>query len=109
MRRSLKPTQGNVRATNAESTTTPLFMKVVDVKLMKYIPHGEIGLPTVELTRRNLNALLAKLDGNPPDSECTLVDPTDKIAVKAVEDSVHYANRRPGPLHEDTESVIIST
>ena len=41
---------------------------------MKYVECGVLGLPTVELTRRNLMSLLAKLDGNPPGSACTLVD-----------------------------------
>lgn len=61
-------------------------------------------MPTVELTRRNLKSLLAKLDGHPPDSMCTLVDPDNKIAVKAVEDAAHYADRSPGPMHDDTEA-----
>lgn len=74
---------------------------------MKYVPNGELGIPTVELTRRNQAVLLAKLDGHPPDSARTIVDPTDRIAVKVVEDAEHYAERRPGPMHDDTESVIV--
>lgn len=66
---------------------------------MKYI---EGGPPTVELTRRNLLSLLAKLDGHPVGSTCTLIDPDNRIAVKAVEDSEHYADRAPGPVHSDT-------
>jgi hypothetical protein len=50
----------------------------------------------VELTRRNLEVLLAKLDM--PDSARTIIDPTDTIFVRAVENEVHYANRAPGPM-----------
>lgn len=56
----------------------------------------------VELTRRNLKALLAKLDGNPPGSACTLVDQSGTFYVKSVEDSEHYGARQPGALHNDT-------
>ena len=73
---------------------------------MKYVERGELQMPTVELTRRNLVALLAKLDGRPRDSMCTIVDPDRKIAVKAVEDSEHYADRNPGALRDETESVL---
>jgi hypothetical protein len=73
---------------------------------MKYLERGDLQIPTVELTRRNLRALLAKLDGNPPDSMCTIVDPYDQIAVKAVEDSEHYADRSPGPMTPETEEVL---
>ena len=72
---------------------------------MRYIDAYD-GLPVVELTRRNLLALLAKLDGNPPGSACTLIDPDDRIAVKAVEDSRHYEDRRAGPMHDATEAVL---
>ena len=72
---------------------------------MRYIDN-EGDFPIVELTRRNLVALLAKLDGHPPDSARTLIDPEDRIAVRAVEDAAHYADRMPGPLHEDTAEAI---
>lgn len=62
---------------------------------MKYITSEIIGdLPVVELTRRNLIVLLEKLDD--PLSLRTLVDGDDKIAVRAVEDEEHYADRDPG-------------
>ena len=60
----------------------------------------------VELTRRNLMSLLAKLDGNPPNSACTLIDPDNRIAVQAVEDAAHYADRDPGPVHPDTAEAL---
>lgn len=62
----------------------------------------------IELTRRNLTALLAKLDGHPPDSACTLVAPTSDgpYAVKAVEDAEHYGARKPGPLHASTAEAL---
>lgn len=52
---------------------------------MKYVDY-ENGCSVVELTRRNLRALLAKLDD--PLSARALVDPDDKILVRAVESSV---------------------
>ena len=68
---------------------------------MKYIDRDHTGyLPMVELTRRNLQALLDKLDD--PLSERTLIDPTYRIAVKAVEDSEHYSDRAPGAVYMPT-------
>ena len=68
---------------------------------MKYIEHGEFHMPTLELTRRNLLALLVKLDD--AQSMRTIIDPDHRIAVKAVEDVAHYADRPPGRMHPDTE------
>lgn len=59
---------------------------------MKYIDRQ--GLPVVELTRRNLETLLMKLDD--PDSARTLIDGENNIAVRAVEDDEHYTQRSPG-------------
>jgi hypothetical protein len=73
---------------------------------MKYLERGELQIPTVELTRRNLKSLLAKLDGFPHESMCTIVDPDDRIAVKAVEDSAHYSDREPGPMIQETEEAL---
>lgn len=73
---------------------------------MKYVRTSEHGIPMVELTRHNLMSLLAKLDGNPPGSKCTIVDPEDNIAVKAVEDIEHYRARPPGQMHLDTEEAL---
>lgn len=53
--------------------------------------------PVLELTRRNLEALLAKLDD--PESARTLVSPCGRISVRAVEDKVHYSNRKPGTVY----------
>lgn len=61
---------------------------------MRYI---EDGFPTVELTRRNLTTLLAKLDD--PLSARTLIDGERRVAVRAVEDAEHYANRPPGEVY----------
>lgn len=61
---------------------------------MRYIPEGPYGVPTVELTRRNLESLLAKLGD--PHSARTLVDPDWVIAVTAVDDSEHYKTRPAG-------------
>lgn len=89
---------------------------------MKFIPaeDGQV-LHRLELTRRNLEILLAKLDD--PLSKRTLVDPDWHIIVTATEDGivetdrgyfvpgrgqcvevvpveneVHYANREPGKM-----------
>lgn len=64
---------------------------------MKFIEKETISLlnlPVVELTRRNLESLLAKLDD--PNSRRTLIDPDDQIAVRAVENEEHYKDRAPG-------------
>lgn len=66
---------------------------------MKYIETDE--LPILELSRRNLENLLAKLDD--PASMRTLVDPDQKVAVRAVENEVHYFNRNPGTVYMPTQ------
>ncbi len=63
---------------------------------MKIIEDSEWGVPIVELTRRNLTVLLAKLDD--PLSVRTILDGEGKVAVRAVEDKAHYANREPGKM-----------
>jgi hypothetical protein len=52
----------------------------------------------VELTRRNLQALLAKLDM--PDSACTIYKQSEAgtVVLTAVENEEHYADRTPGPM-----------
>jgi len=60
----------------------------------------------IELTSRNLLALLAKLGGNPPGSDCTISK--SGWAIRAVKDEEHYSDRRPGPLHPATEEAICS-
>lgn len=67
-------------------------MKVVDNTL-----NGDFPMVTVELTRRNLQALLDKLDD--PLSNRTLIDGESRIAVKAVEDDEHYSKRAPGTVY----------
>jgi len=60
---------------------------------------------TVVLSRRNLLSLLAKLDGHPPDSACTIYN--QDIVVVAEPDEVHYADRDAGGrMHPKTESAI---
>lgn len=65
---------------------------------------AEAGVLVVELSRRNLQALLAKLDGHPPDSYCTLMK--QGVMVKAVENEAHYSEYAPGELHEATADAI---
>lgn len=64
---------------------------------MKLITDG--GL-TLELTRRNLEALLDKLDD--PRSSRTLIDPQGLIRVVAVENDAHYSDRPPGAVYMPT-------
>lgn len=56
--------------------------------------------PVVELTRRNLRALLDKLDD--PASERTLIEGAGRVAVRAVEDDEHYRDRWPGVVYMPT-------
>lgn len=58
----------------------------------------------VELTRRNLLALLSKLDEET--SLKILVDGDQILYVKAVEDEEHYRDRDPGPMTPETEASI---
>lgn len=79
---------------------------------MKFIDRGDAGMHTIELTRRNLQTLLDKLDD--PASKRTLIDPDWRLAVKAVEDPEyqvevkavqdveHYADRAPGEVFMPT-------
>ena len=66
---------------------------------------------TIELTRRNLLSLLAKLDGNPRDSACMIGSPNRDHEghvwwVKAVENDKHYSDRSPGRMHDATEAAL---
>jgi len=69
----------------------------------------------VMLSRRNLLALLAKLDGFPVESRATLLAPTmyGRFSVSAEEDDTHYAHQsrgvhrnEAGALHPATEARI---
>ena len=66
---------------------------------MKYIDNGTPAddLPVIELTRRNLEILLAKLDD--PLSARTIG--RDGVWVRAVENDDHYAaeDRSPGAMY----------
>lgn len=69
----------------------------------------------VALSRRNLKTLLAKLDGNPPESACTIYYSTKDgkvLWVTAEEDAEHYANPERdlphgGAMHPATEEAIV--
>lgn len=67
---------------------------------MKFIEGDGGKLPVLELTRRNLTALLDKLDD--PASRRTLTDPDNNIRVTAVEDAEHYSDRPPGEVYMPT-------
>lgn len=63
---------------------------------MKFV-QSRLNRPHIlELTRRNLTVLLAKLDD--PTSMRTIIDPDGAIAVVAVEDAEHYSKREPGAM-----------
>lgn len=72
---------------------------------MRFVEKGSEGgyahVHVIELTERNLRALLEKLTD--PDSKRTLVDPSNKIIVKAVSDSEHYSDRAPGLTYTNGE------
>jgi hypothetical protein len=74
------------------------------------ILHKSAASITVQVSRSNLTALLAKLNGRPPDSVCTLLryDQSAEcyLRIQAVEDGAHYASRDRGIMHEDTERAM---
>ena len=72
---------------------------------MKYIPNGYDKLPVVELTRRNLTVLLAKLDD--PASARTIIDGEGHVAVRAVEDAEHYKTRPAGVMYMPTANALL--
>ena len=70
---------------------------------------SEAGHVRVTLSRRNLLTLLAKLDGYPTNSACTIFrecEGGETLHVTAEEDAVHYAEREPGEMHPVTETQI---
>ena len=73
---------------------------------MKVFPERQM----IELSRRNLLSLLAKLDGHPPNSACTITTPiSDGVplwSVHAVEDAEHYSDRPAGPMIAETERML---
>jgi hypothetical protein len=73
---------------------------------MRYIPNNN-GLPNLELTRRNLVTLLAKLDD--PASARTLIDPDRQIMVIAVENAEHYSTRPPGEVVMPSTREVINS
>jgi hypothetical protein len=73
---------------------------------MKYIDDDPgFPVPVLELTRRNLETLLAKLDD--PISRRTLIDPDDRIAVRSVENDEHYHSRPPGTMFMPSSGEIL--
>lgn len=71
---------------------------------MKYIPSDK-GAPIVELTRRNLEVLLRKLDD--PLSQRTLLDPDGRVYVRAVENEEHYSDREPGEMYMPSTGEVL--
>jgi hypothetical protein len=70
------------------------FTEFVDIPEQKHL------WCSLELTRRNLQALLDKLDD--PASVKTLIDKDNRIAVIAVDDDAHYSDRQPGEVFMPT-------
>jgi hypothetical protein len=67
----------------------------------------------VTLSRRNLLTLLAKLDGHPSNSACSIFLAGDEgpgLLVRGEENDAHYGNRPapPGAMHPETEAQMIS-
>lgn len=66
----------------------------------------------IALSRRNLLTLLAKLDGHPPFSDCTIIFPGSRheptLYVHGEDDLTHYGRRLepPGPMHPETEAWV---
>jgi hypothetical protein len=61
---------------------------------------------TITLSRRNLQSILAKLDGHPPDSACTIFNGPFEgylLVLKGEDDDVHYTDEAPGLMHPATE------
>ena len=78
------------------------------------LANGE-WLTKVTVSRRNLLTLLAKLDGHPSDSACSIECPNmyPYTLLVAEEDDVHYSHLsrgeevdRPGRMHPDTEAAV---
>lgn len=69
-----------------------------------------VNYAQITLSRRNLQTLIAKLDGFPKESKAHLMrdDPLtgSRLVVVAEEDDVHYADRVPGAMHLETEERI---
>jgi hypothetical protein len=59
------------------------------------------GVVVLELSRRNLETLLEKLDD--PFSAKTLISPERDVIVTAVENEEHYSDREPGPMWTNGE------
>lgn len=78
---------------------------------MKTVIKDEVIYVTV--SRRNLLALLAKLDGHPHESFCTIIGPTmyPPTVLTAEENEQHYSDLdRLGvpqdPMHPETETLV---
>jgi hypothetical protein len=73
---------------------------------------GTPAFPILYLSRRNLLALLVKLDGSPPKSARTLISPSNAFQVTAESDLEHYnhpsrEDATPGPMHPATELMML--
>jgi hypothetical protein len=63
----------------------------------------------ITLSRRNLLALLQKVDLPPGQSACTIMQESEEghiVSVTAEPDEVHYQGRTPGRMRGDAETFI---
>ena len=74
------------------------------MRFLRNQPVSAINIDVLELTRKNLETLLAKLDR--PGSSRMLINGDYDIAVRAVEDEEHYADRPAGATLEDVEAQL---
>jgi hypothetical protein len=75
---------------------------------MKADINNDGNVITITLSKRNLLALLSKVDD--PDSQKTISKYSDKLGqhvrVKAEPDNEHYGHRKAGPMSEKSEKFI---
>lgn len=73
--------------------------------MAKFVENSAGGPHVLELSRRNLEVLLAKLED--PLSAKSLLCPDAKIYVCAVENEAHYSDRAPGVVYMPTKGEFL--
>lgn len=66
------------------------------------------GKIEVVLSRRNIEVMLAKLNGHPPDSLLTALGggEAEGLILRVEENDIHYGDRPYGRAHPDTEAAV---
>lgn len=69
----------------------------------------ELRQVTITLSERNLRAMLHKVTGMGDSARCIVrtMDDGWQLLLRGENDSDHYAQRTPGPMHPLTERVIV--